>query len=88
MSRILNFTVKETSEELLVLLQSETDVRKKERLQFLYWYVSGLVTTRKQIAALLGRSLPVITKWIKRYGERGLKGLLKMDYHGRKSSRI
>ncbi|CAK0779121.1 transposase [Gammaproteobacteria bacterium] len=88
MSRILNFTVKETSTELLSLLRIETDVRKKERLQFLYWYVLGLVTTRKQIAALLGRSLPVITNWIKRYKELGLKGFLRMDYQGRSSSRI
>ena len=88
MSRTLNFTVQETQEELLALLRSETDVRKRERLQFLFWYKSGLVTIREQIAALLGRSLPVITKWAKRYMERGLKGLLKMDYRGRESSRI
>jgi len=30
MSRTLNFTVKETPEELLSLLRLETDVRKKE----------------------------------------------------------
>jgi len=88
MSRTLNFTVKETPEELLSLLRLETDVRKKERLLFLYWYVLGLVKSRKQIAALLGRSLPVITKWIKRYVERGLKEFLKIDYQGRSSSHI
>lgn len=88
MSRTLNFTIKETKEELLVLLRAETDVRKKERLQFLFWYKSGLAITRKQIAALLGKSLPVITRWIKRYLTRGLKGLLSMDYQGRRNSRI
>ena len=88
MSRTFNFTVQETREELLALLRFETDVRKRERLQFLFWYKSGLVTSRKQIAALLGRSLPVITEWVKRYIKLGLKGLLKMDYRGRESSRI
>ena len=88
MSRTLNFTVSETVEELQKLLRSETDVRKRERLQFLFLYKSGLVTSHQQIAALLNRSLPVITKWVKRYMERGLKGLLKMHYQGRKNSRI
>ena len=87
MSRTLNFTVNETQDELLRLLHSETDKRKLERLYFLYWYKTGLATTRKQIAALLGRSLPAITRWIKRYLEQGLTGLLTMDYRGRKSSR-
>ena len=88
MSRTLSFSVKKTQEELFALLRSETDVRKRERLQFLYWYKSGLVTSRKQIAALLGRSLPVVTKWAKRYIKLGLKGLLEMDYRGRESSRM
>jgi len=88
MSRTINLTIKETTEELQVLLRSETDVRKRERLQFLFWYKSGLVTSRKQISDLLGRNLSVITKWIKRYMNFGLKGFLKMDYRGRKTSRI
>jgi len=88
MSRILNFTIKETQEELLALLLSEIDVRKRERLQFLFWYKSGLVISRKQISALLSRSLPVITRWIKRYTRLGLEKFLEMDYQGRKSSRI
>ena len=88
MSRTLNFTIKETREELLALLLSETDVRRRERLQFLFWYKSGLVTSRKQLAALLGRSLPVITRWIKKYMNLGLKNFLKMNYQGRKNSRI
>lgn len=88
MSRTINLTIKETTEELHELLRSETDVRKRERLQFLFWYKSGLVATRKQIAALLGRNLSVITKWIKRYMTLGLKNFLKMGYHGRKTSRI
>jgi transposase len=86
MSRTLNFVVNETQDELLRLLRFETDKRKLERLYFLFWYKSGLATTRKQISALLGRSLPAITRWIKRYLEHGLTGLLNMDYQGRKKS--
>jgi transposase len=82
MGRVLKFAVQESREELSRLLKAETDVRKRERLQFLFWHRSGLVTSRKEAAALLDKSLPTITEWISRYGERGLKGLLEMDYRG------
>ena len=72
----------ETPEELADILYCEKDTRKRERLQFLYWHRSGLATTRSQLAALLCKSLPTITKWAKRYQERGLNGLLEMDYKG------
>lgn len=88
MGRILKFNVQESQEELSRLLKAETDVRKRERLQFLFWYQSGLVTSRKQLAALLDKSLPVITEWVKRYEGRGLKGLLEMDYRGGEHLRI
>lgn len=87
MSRNFHFEIKETKTELLLQMKDETNVRKRERLQFLYWYKSGLAITREQIAGLLGRSLSVVTKWMKRYMEGGLKKLLTMDYQGRKSSR-
>ena len=86
MARTLNFIVEESKETLDELLRFETDKRKLERLYFLFWYKSGLVKTRKEIAALLGRSLAAITRWIKRYLTGGLNELLKMDYQGRKST--
>jgi hypothetical protein len=76
MSRNFHFEIKESKEELLLQMKSETNVRKRERLQFLYWYKSGLAITREQIAGLLGRSLSVVTKWMRRYMEGGLKKLL------------
>jgi transposase len=87
MSRGFHFEIKESQGELLVRMKAETNVRKKERLQFLYWYQSGLAITRERIAKLLGKSLSVITKWMRRYMDGGLKKLLTMDYQGRKASR-
>jgi transposase len=82
------FNIIETKEELADRLYFEKDTRKRERLQFLYWYQSGLATTRSQLAALLCKSLPTITKWVKRYQKRGLNGLLEMDYKGGEHLRI
>ena len=59
----MDITIVESKEHLADLLYEETDMRKKERLQFLYWHKSGLATTRSQLAALLCKSLPTITAW-------------------------
>ena len=53
MSQSLQFTVRETEEQLAGLLWTEREVRKRERLQFLYWYQTGVARQRCQITALL-----------------------------------
>ena len=46
MCRIFDLEVLESPEELEAMLKSEKDVRKRERLQFLYWYNTGQWITR------------------------------------------
>ena len=84
----MDITIFESKEHLADLLYEETDMRKKERLQFLYWHKSGLATTRSQLAALLCKSLPTITAWARRYESLGLDGFLGMDYKGGEHLRI
>jgi hypothetical protein len=72
----MDITIVESKEHLADLLYGETDRRKKERLQFLYWQKSGLATTRSRLAALLCKSLPTVTAWAKRYESLGLDARL------------
>lgn len=51
--RAFNLEVKESEIELESLPKQERDVRKRERLQFLYWYKTGQATTRKALESLL-----------------------------------
>jgi transposase len=78
----MDITIVESKEHLADLLYGETDRRRKERLQFLYWQKSGLATTRSRLAALLCKSLPTVTAWARRYESLGLAGFLGMDYQG------
>ena len=48
MSRVFKLDVSESKEELECLLKQERNTRKRERLQFLYWYKTGQVATRKE----------------------------------------
>ena len=78
----MDITIVESKEHLADLLYAETDRRRRERLQFLFWHKSGLATTRSRLAALLCKSLPTITAWARRYASLGLDGFLGMDHKG------
>ena len=82
MCRVFKFEVLELPETLEVLLKQEKDVRRRERLQFLYWYKTGQVKTRKALGKLLKRSQFAIGQWINTYRHQGLNGLLHLNYRG------
>ena len=82
MCRVFKLEIIESKEELEEQLKKEKDVRKRERLQFLYWYKIGQVKTRKALAKLLCRSQFAIGQWSEIYREKGLAGLLNLNYRG------
>jgi transposase len=82
MCRVFKFEVIESPETLETLLKQEKDVRKRERLQFLYWHKTGQAKTRQALGKLLNRSQFAIGQWIDIYRTRGLQGLLHLNYRG------
>lgn len=82
MPRVFELDVSESAEYLETLLKREKDVRKKERLQFLYWYRTGQAKTRQALAALLHRSQCALGNWVHAYRTQGLEGLLTLRYRG------
>jgi hypothetical protein len=82
MCRVFTIEVSESKEKLEILLKQEKDIRKRERLQFLYWYKTGQATTRKALGKLLHRSQFAIGQWIDLYRSNGLQGLLHLNYRG------
>jgi hypothetical protein len=74
--------LKRLNEELEALLKQEKNVRKRERLRFLYWYNTGQATTRQALGQLLHRSQVAIGQWADTYRTRGLQGLLHLNYRG------
>jgi transposase len=82
MCRVFKFEVVESPETLEALLKQEKNVRRRERLQFLYWYQTGQAKTRQALGKLLNRSQFAIGQWIDIYRHRGLNGLLQLNYRG------
>ena len=82
MCRVFRLDILESLETLQSLLKKEKDVRKRERLQFLYWCKTGQGKTRKALGELLNRSQFAIGQWADTYRAKGLQGLLHLDYRG------
>ena len=82
MSRVFKLEVLESPETLADLLKQEKNVRRRERLQFLYWYKTGQAKTRQALGKLLNRSQFAIGHWIDTDRRRGLTGLLHLNYRG------
>jgi len=53
MCRVFKLEIIESKEELEEQIKKEKDVRKRERIQFLYWYKTGQATTRKALAKII-----------------------------------
>ncbi|HJW30254.1 MAG TPA: IS630 family transposase [Saprospiraceae bacterium] len=79
---MFKFEVKESPETLDTLLKQEKDVRRRERLQLLYWYKTGQAKTRQALGKWLNRSQVAIGQWLDTYRQRGLNGLLQLNYRG------
>ena len=82
MCRVFSLEVVESAETLEALLAQEKEVRRRERLQFLYWHKTGQAKTRQALGKLLDRSQFAIGQWINTYRHRGLNGLLHLNYRG------
>lgn len=77
MGRNLKLEITESAEELKILLEKQTSVHSKERLQALYLLKSGTITTLQELSAVLVRDTSTIYRWFQKYKKDGLSGLLK-----------
>lgn len=77
MARTLNLEIQESSEELKQLLDKQTTVQMKERLQALYLLKTGTLCTLQELSSVLVRDPSTIYRWFQKYKQEGLEGLLK-----------
>jgi transposase len=77
----------ESSATLRDLMQQQSTIEAKERIQCLYWLKSHQVANVTAVAELLGRHRVTVQGWLSQYRESGLSGLLgeKRLVGGRKS---
>ncbi len=78
MANHFNVPIAESLETLKHLLKTQTTAQGKERLQMLYWLKSGQLKTRQQLAHRLDRDESTIYRWLQKYYQGGLVGLLSV----------
>jgi len=74
----LKIEISESIETLSNLLKQEKNLKKKERIQALYWIKSNLVKTIENLAALSGKHRTTVSRWLSSYREGGLPTMLNI----------
>lgn len=78
MARPFQVEIAESQAELKKALKHAVSASDKERLQMLYWLKSGQLSSRDRLAESLGRDKATITRWLRKYKDEGLAGLLEV----------
>ena len=72
----LKIEISESIETLSNLLKQEKNLKKKERIQALYWIKSNLVETIANLAALSGKHRTTVSRWLSSYRKAGLSKMV------------
>lgn len=78
MARQLKIEISESAEYLEKTLKYTRSASQKERLQMLWWFKTGKVRSHSELALILARDPSTITRWLQKYRQQGLAGLLKI----------
>lgn len=70
--------IKETAEEIRIMLKNEPLVKRQNRLQALYLVVTQEARSRTKISKVLGFNRNTISEWMRLYEEDGLEKLLEI----------
>lgn len=77
MTGIVKINITETAEQLKKLLKQQKSAFALSRLQALYLLKTQQVETVQHLAVVLGKSRVTVQRWLQRYREGGLNGLLE-----------
>ncbi len=69
-------SISESPHSLQILLRTESDAKKRSRLQALYLLASGQAPSQLALAKLMAVHRHTIQTWLRRYAEGGLSALL------------
>ena len=70
--------IKETAEEIRMMLKNEPLVKRQNRLQALYLIVTEEAKSRTKISKVLGFNRNTISEWMRLYEEQGLEKMLEI----------
>ena len=88
MSGVSKIIINEESDALRSRMSQEKALAKRERLHALYLLKSGEAKSITQAARILGRNRTTVQRWMVRYEQDGLEGLLTLRPTGHRQAAI
>jgi putative transposase len=77
MSGVVKINITQSESELHLVLRQQKTAAGKERVQALYLLKTKQVESVKHLAVVLGRSRVTLQRWLRKYRQEGLSGLLQ-----------
>ena len=74
----LKIEIKETEKILIELLKKQTEAKKREKIQMLYWLKTRQAESVAHLAVLLGYHRTTISRWLTKYRRGGIEELLEI----------
>lgn len=81
MAGVSRVVIQEDVEDLKTLMRQQTQVGDKERIQLLYLLKSGQAQSVTHATAILGRGRATLQRWLAKYQDGGISGLLERQPH-------
>ncbi len=78
MAGVLKLEIKESSEQLGDLMQTQSDAVARSKIQVLWWLQTGQCHQVNQLVELSGYHRTTISRWLSSYREGGLARLLEV----------
>ncbi|MDY7007650.1 MAG: helix-turn-helix domain-containing protein [Cyanobacteriota bacterium] len=82
MAGVCKIEITETVPELKTLLNDQKTASGFQKIQALYLFKIGQVTTVKELAVTLGVNRITVQRWLRQYRKEGLSGLLQVKQSG------
>lgn len=75
---VIKIEIAESAQELKRQLNLSQNSEVKERIQVLYWLKTNQLKSTGAIASLIGKHRTTVSRWLTKYRQGGLKGLLEI----------
>ena len=82
MAGVCKLEIRETVPQLKALLNDQKTASGFQKIQALYLFKIGQVTTVKELAITLGVNRITVQRWLRQYRSQGMAGLLEVKQSG------
>ena len=88
MSQVLKIEIFESAQTLKEKLKKETNSKKQQKLQVIYWIKTKQAESVGHLAVLVGKDRTTVSRWLSEYRKGGLDNLLTFKVSSGRPAKI